>query len=153
MWLLRSLSLPALAVLVGSTCEPTSAGGGADVEVTDSAGVTLVRNRYEGFDTLAARLVEETRIGLTGGPDEYQFHRILGLTVDALARTFVANGATSSVRVYDRQGQWVRDIGRRGSGPGEFQGLSSPAIWRDSLGVYDSHNLHFALFDTAGQLL
>ena len=147
--------LAVVVVLIGSgwSCATESDDLNRRVETIDSAGVTIVRNLYADFDTLAVRLVEDMRIGVTEGPPEYQFFRIFGLTVDALGRTFVSNGGTRSVRVYDADGQWVRDIGRQGSGPGEFQGISAPAIWRDSLAVFDPQELRFALFDTAGQFL
>ena len=144
-------SLVAISVACG--CSQSTDDHFEMVEIVDSAGVTLVRSLYADFDTLAVQLIEESRIGVAEGAMEYQFHRILGLTVDVLGRTFVANGGTSTVRVYDVGGRWVRDIGRRGSGPGEFRGLSTPAIWRDSLGLFDTENLRFALFDTAGTFL
>jgi hypothetical protein len=137
-------------LLIGCNSSPRAT---SLVEIVDSSGVTIVHNHYEGFDTLAVRLVEDLRIGVVDGPEEYQFHQIRGITVDALGRIFVSNGGSRSVRVYDREGRWVRDIGRRGSGPGEFERISPPAVWRDSLGVYDPGSRRFALFDTAGQHL
>jgi len=138
---------------VGCSREGGARNGPGRVEILDSSGIELVRNRYELFDTSGVRLVEELRIGVANGPEEYQFDQIFGLAVDTLGRTFVSNRGTRSVRVYDREGHWVRDIGRAGSGPGEFQEISPPAIWRDSLGLYDLAQMRFTLFDTTGQYL
>jgi hypothetical protein len=72
-----------------------SGPGASTVEVTDSAGVELVRNLNAGFDTMAVSLVEELRFGTADGEDEYQFFRIAGIEVDALGRILVANSGNA----------------------------------------------------------
>jgi hypothetical protein len=130
-----------------------SGPGASTVEVTDSAGVELVRNLNAGFDTMAVSLVEELRFGTADGEDEYQFFRIAGIEVDALGRILVANSGNASLRMYDANGRWVRDIGARGSGPGEFASVSTPVLRHDTIGVSDQQAMRFTLFDTAGALL
>lgn len=142
-----------LETAIGCNAEGTSRANGRRIEITDSSGIEVVHNLDERLDTASVHLVEELRIGVATGAEEYQFDQIFGLAVDTMGRIFVSNRGTRSVRVYDRSGQWVRDIGRRGSGPGEFQEISPPAIWRDSLGLYDPAQMRFTLFDTAGQYL
>ncbi len=123
------------------------------MQVVDSAGVQLVRNLYAGFDTAAIQPIEDLRIGQVDGPEAYQFFRINGIAVDDLGRILVANGGSALVREYDAQGHWLRDIGSKGNGPGEFTLVNAVAIWKDTLGVSDGQRLRFALFDTAGHFL
>jgi hypothetical protein len=61
---------------------------------------------------------------------------------------YVADAYVPAVRVFDRDGTYLRDLGRRGEGPGEFtavRGLTalsggSIAVWHemDQLSVFDS---------------
>jgi hypothetical protein len=67
-------------------------------------------------------------------------------------RIVAAPWATAELRVYDSTGCWLRDIGRRGSGPGEFEGLGwvhlAPG---DTLVTYEPMNRRISVFDSAGR--
>lgn len=143
---LRGISI---ALWCGTACGQADVGRDR-VQVTDSAGVELVRNRHAGFDTTVITMVEELRIGAVDGAEHEQFYRILGVEVDALRRILVANYGTSSIRVFDWDGAFVREIGQRGEGPGEFRGVSTPIVHGDTLGISDQELMRFSLFDTAG---
>jgi len=65
-------------------------------------------------------------------------------------RIVVANSGTSALLLFDSAGAFVRAIGRKGEGPGEFSG--SMHIFRapgDSLAVYDGGNLRWTFYDSA----
>ena len=65
-------------------------------------------------------------------------------------RIVVANSGSSALLLFDSSGGFVRAIGRKGEGPGEFSG--SMHIFRapgDSLAVYDGGNLRWTLYDGA----
>jgi hypothetical protein len=139
-----------LALLMMSTvCSPEAARRPAGEAVMDSAGVQLVHDHNGAIDTTRVTLVGELRIGRTDGPEPYQLHMVRGVAVDGLRRIYVSDGR-NSVHVYDSSGVWVRDIGRAGSGPGEFKGIFEPLIRGGSLGVFDSYTAQFSLFDTSG---
>lgn len=67
-----------------------------------------------------ARHVEELSIGVDIGEAPYLLSRIMALwaTED---RIFVLHSGPAEIRVFDREGRYVRTIGRSGQGPGEFQ--------------------------------
>jgi hypothetical protein len=152
--LMRKRVCTVLAVITAAA--GCSDAGGEDrntVEVVDSAGIELVRNQYRDFDTLAVTMVEDLRIGTLDGDEKYQFFRIGGINVDAMGRILVANHGTSTIRVYDSQGRYVREIGKKGDGPGEFRSVTTPIVWRDTIAVSDQEAMRFSLFDTAGTFL
>ena len=65
-------------------------------------------------------------------------------------RIVLANSGTSALLLFDSGGGFVRAIGRKGEGPGEFSG--SMYIFRaadDSLAVYDGGNLRWTFYDGA----
>ncbi|MDH4271746.1 MAG: 6-bladed beta-propeller, partial [Candidatus Aminicenantes bacterium] len=71
----------------------------------------------EGFFTL----VEELAIGYEGGKEERAFADINDIAVDASENIYVLDIRQGKIRVFDKNGQYLRDIGQRGQGPAEFQ--------------------------------
>lgn len=148
---IRTILRLALVVFVVS-CRSEAGSRPASESVTDSAGVELVHNRDAAVDTLRVALVEELRIGQAEGPEHYQLHMVRGAAIDALGRIYVSDGS-NSVHVYDSSGAWVRDIGRAGSGPGEFENIREPLLRGNTLAVWDGNTRQFAIFDTSGLLV
>ncbi|HEU0015948.1 MAG TPA: 6-bladed beta-propeller [Longimicrobium sp.] len=75
------------------------------------------------------------------------FALIGGLDVDSRGRIFVADLAAPEVTVLAPDGRLERTVGRRGSGPGEFQGISSVQVLPDdSLLVFDRHRERITVF-------
>lgn len=60
-------------------------------------------------------------IGEIAGPEEYQFGYVGGVAVDAGGRIYVSDRMGSFIRVYSPGGEFLRQIGREGDGPGEFR--------------------------------
>jgi hypothetical protein len=52
--------------------------------------------------------------------ENYSLSAVAGLTVDPLGRIYVLEQRPPEVRVYEPGGAFVRTLGRRGEGPGEF---------------------------------
>lgn len=108
--------------------------GRVSFAVRDSAGVQIARNGGEEDAAAAASL--ELRIGVVDGDTIYQFHDIGPIAVDRDGTIFVVNG-TLTVRVYDAEGRFVRQFGRRGAGPGELRSVDRLWFAGDSLIVYE----------------
>ncbi len=68
----------------------------------------------------AAVLTEEQSWGGEGGPDEAILNRPRDLQVDGQGRVFVIDFGDGTIKAYDGQGRFLRTIGRKGQGPGEF---------------------------------
>ena len=89
--------------------------------------VTVVKNPKEpmsGSDVLF--LKEELSVGKAEGKEEYLFYDIRSpvsnVDVDAQNNIYVLDIKASQVKVFDKDGHFVRTIGRKGQGPGEFEG-------------------------------
>lgn len=84
-------------------------------------GVTVVSNPKDpiyGEDVFT--LEEELSIGEAEGQEEYMFTRISAIAVDNKENIYVADRESAHIRVFDRNGDYVRTIGRKGQGPGEM---------------------------------
>jgi len=131
-------------------------GGGESgpaATVTDSAGVTIVEYGTWAPESLPWRVGAEplVQIGALEGEDAYQFDQIGGVARLSDGRIVVANGGTQELRYFDRTGRHLRSTGRKGEGPGEFEGLGSLVVLPgDSVAVYDWSQRRVSFFDSDG---
>jgi hypothetical protein len=95
---------------------------------------------------------EEFRIGSVDDPDQ-GFSRVVGMDVAADGRLFVGELQDVQIRVYSPDGRLLHRIGRRGGGPGEFQGMPRFGVSGDTLWTYDQSAGRITLFDTRGVVL
>jgi hypothetical protein len=139
-----------------AACAAGETGSRPTAIVRDSAGVQLVHNPDPAIDTTSVPLTERLRIGVMDGPEVEQFHFIRGIAVSPNGTLYIANQGSSSVRVFSLAAEFVREIGRKGTGPGEFDAPGVPLLWKDTLFVSDggSSMVHMRgfLFDTLGNL-
>jgi len=106
---------------------PISRGDPWRGTVTTEAGVTTVVNEAGSVWQGTAVLVEEASIGVAWGRDPYMFGRIGGVAASE-EHIYVADRQVGALRQYDWNGSHVRDFGRAGQGPGEFQSAASVGV-------------------------
>lgn len=83
------------------------------------------------------------------------FNRETDLVWDKAGNMYVADGYNNSrVDKFDKDGNWVKAWGQRGTGPGEFHTVHSIAIDnQDRIYVGDRENNRIQVFDTNGTFL
>lgn len=68
-----------------------------------------------------------------------EFGFVSALAADGDGRIYVADGMAQQIHVFDAEGRRLPSLGRRGSGPGEFQGVVSVVAGRgDTLYAFDA---------------
>ena len=88
-------------------------------------------------------------IGDADAPSEYLFARIGGAQLSG-DNIVVADNGSADLRFYDSRGRFLKRVGRRGAGPGEFQSLKLVPNWHsDSIVVFDQglHRVSFISSD------
>jgi hypothetical protein len=123
---------------------------------TLSNGTVLVANTGTGIWEPATQwtLRETCRIGGIDAEGPEQLNDIVGLASDDLGRVFILDRQAQDIRVFTREGAFVRTIGRSGAGPGEFQRANGILFDpRGYLWVVDPGNGRYSVFDTAGVLI
>ncbi|MFC1529248.1 6-bladed beta-propeller [Gemmatimonadota bacterium] len=112
-----SLMISGCGERAGSTLE---SGSDHTFELIRSQRVPIALNRggprYPGELVLRQDLV----IGEEGGPEEYILFSPTNLVVDDEGRMYQFDWDRKGILVYDRDGTWLRTLGREGQGPGEF---------------------------------
>ncbi|HSG48215.1 MAG TPA: hypothetical protein VLA43_10405 [Longimicrobiales bacterium] len=134
-------------------------GGGGGVPappaavVRDSAGVRIVENRWSEAPAPGWRVADRPLFSVGGmsGDPAYEFTAVRGGAVLSDGRVAVMDGALSELRIYSPAGVHLRTLGRKGSGPEEFQ---SPALAGrlpgDTLVVFDSERRWLTLVHPDG---
>ncbi|MCU0499557.1 MAG: SMP-30/gluconolactonase/LRE family protein [Anaerolineae bacterium] len=76
------------------------------------------------------------------------------VALDSAGNVYVADTGNKRIRVYTADGQWLRDIGRGGSAPGQLDEPSGIVISPDNrLFVADTWNRRIAVFSTDGTFI
>ncbi len=100
-----------------------------------------------------AQLEEDLRIGELDGPDEYTFGHVTEITPAQGGGFFVFDYNVPVLRLYDHEGQFVRNLGRVGQGPGEYAGaVLGMAVRSDGhLLAYDISNGRINIYGPDGE--
>lgn len=91
--------------------------------------------RYGGADGTPGALVDPTQ-----------------LAQDAEGRVYIGDSRPASIKIFERDGRFLRTIGRHGKGPGEYT-AAFLAVQGGLLVVHDPDQRRTTVFDTAGRLL
>ncbi len=99
-------------------------------------------------------VTEEVRIGRSDGAMEYLLGRVSEVMVTASGLIWVADGSVPVIRVFDTDGNYVRDVGREGEGPGEYQRIGGmQAAPGDRVAVYDPRSFKINLYEADGEFV
>jgi len=90
--------------------------------------------RYPGDITLELDLV----IGAEEGPEDYILFTPTDLAIDGQGRMFTFDWDRKGIQVYDREGQYLRTLGRDGQGPGEFDRMGAADLFIHPDGTIDA---------------
>lgn len=91
-------------------------------------------------------------IGQVDGPDELVFGRVSGFAVDPTGRFYVYDSGDSQIRQYSAAGKFVRNVGRKGQGPGEYGWVWGMDIAEDSLlAIHDLNLARVSFFSPDGK--
>jgi hypothetical protein len=108
-----------LAVFI--SCRTRTAKWEGTVEDVD--GVTFVRNPGEPFyGDITFELDEWLTIG-NEADENFMFVRITDVDVDEEGKIYILDAGNSRLQIFDSEGHFLKTLGRKGQGPGEFDGL------------------------------
>ena len=102
---------------------------------------------------LDLRFEELYRLGTLAGEAWDQFGNVGDIGFDGAGNLYVLDYQVDRVIVADPAGEFVRELGRRGEGPGEFEEVHGLAVMRDGRAVVsDSRRLVFHIFQADGRV-
>lgn len=157
------MRIPFAILIAASVPTLSSCGAGdmpsssAQVSVYDSAGVRMVDTAAPAWNEpgLGWRLSQEPvlQIGVVSGDPEYQFDRIMGTVRFEDGTIAVGTMGSGSIRYYNAEGNFLREAGRPGEGPGEFRQLMGLSHMAGDTLFGDNSREGVLLFDRGGEYL
>lgn len=124
--------------------------------ISDSAGVRLISYDLTDIAVTPHRLLgdHDLEIGALDGDAEYAFSQISDLALTPGGSVIVSDALGQELRLFDRDGNFVRAIGGPGGGPGEFS--TAPTITGvsgDTVAAFDRQASRITFFDLSGRML
>lgn len=87
-------------------------------------------------------------IGSADSRSEYQFSVIKNVRANQNGHIFIADKSGMQIMVFNKEGIFVDEYGKRGRGPGELSEITSFDVFDGKLFVYDRANQRFTIFTT-----
>jgi hypothetical protein len=123
----------------------------ASIETVRS--VTTVRTLSGSVWQDTAILCEQASIGAVEGEEVYLLGNVVGVAAHG-DRIYVLDEQVPVLRAYDFHGRHVRDIGRKGDGPGEFRNPAGVGVSCDGLiFVHDGSQGRISVFTADGEFV
>jgi hypothetical protein len=90
-------------------------------EIVYEDGIEVIKNPAEPlYGDIHFELEDDLTIG-NEEDENYLFYRTWNMAVDKQGNIYVVDEGNTRIQVFDNDGQYLRTIGRRGQGPGEFR--------------------------------
>ena len=140
-------------------CGPGGDSSSGDVDAwevlrSSSADTIIIRTVNTADVTESAALISELKIGMLDGPDEYIFGGVAGVAVGPEGNMFVLDYQVPVVREFSPTGDYLRDYGRDGEGPGEYRQPMGLAVGVDGrVFVWDPSMARLNIFSPEGEAL
>ncbi len=147
---LIQVGIIAFIFIISLSCQKQKTGWQGTIE--EENGIRVVKNPAQPmYGELILELEEDLSIGSVDD-EEYMFYRIGDIAVDSQNNIYVLDGGNYRIQKFDKDGNYLQTIGRKGQGPGEF--MMPFNLFLDERGniyVMELRKLH--LFDPKGNYI
>ncbi len=107
----------------------------------------------EIYKTGKARFVQELVLDEKSMPDGVMFVGPSDLAVDSGGRVYIVDFSDNNLKLLDAAGKFLKIVGRKGQGPGEFSMPTDIAVSGGRLAVWDMGNRRLSLFTLNGDFI
>jgi hypothetical protein len=106
-------------------------------------GVQVIKNPGEPlYGEITFELKENLSIG-NEKEKNYDIYQVKGIQVGGDGNIYVLDGGNCRIQIFDKNGQYLQTIGRKGQGPGEFNNPSDIHLdKKNNLYVKDRYKIH-----------
>jgi len=138
-----------------SSRDDQSAKNNYPVKIENVDSLKIVSNpSFPRDGKITYNLKEEISIGLAEGDENYILNRPFDVKVSENGTIYILDWGDVNIKVYDKHGRYLRIVGRKGQGPGEFDvpvyfDLSSDG----KIYIMDSRFRRVAILDTLGKFI
>ena len=119
----------------------------------DARAQVVVENTLASAWTATPEWTLDEDLRIWGPPDGY-LGNVDAVAADSRGNIYILDGTTQEIQVFDATGGFLRTLGGRGQGPGEFREALGPAIARgDTLLVADGGAPRYSIFAPDGTFM
>ena len=147
------VSFGVVAVLAMFGCSSAASTDAATWQTAvDTLGDTIVVRTTGAESPPRHAMHVEMSIGQLEGPDEYTFGSITDVVVSPDGDIYVFDSQAMQLRRYDAEGRFVRAVGRKGAGPGEYDRVNGVDVGPDGrVFLWDAGNARLATYTAHGE--
>lgn len=129
-----------------------------EVKIEKKDGVVIVHNPKKPADfpgiPSTLKLREDLRVGIESGDENYMFSQLYSIQVSDEEEIIAYDGQDVSIKVYDKNGKFIRKFGQRGQGPGEIQRPYRISLADDNtITIMDPRNNRFSYYSIEGKCI
>jgi hypothetical protein len=140
----RNLQVPVLRIALVTAMLPA--------QISAQRSDTIVKIAGRPVHAGVAKLAEELSIGVVDGAEEYIFGEVTELAVAPDGTIYVFDRIAGALRKYDANGRYVRTLGAKGQGPGEYRTGGGLAVMKDGrVLLWDTGNWRINIYSAAGE--
>lgn len=123
--------------------------------IEEEDGMTVVKNPKEPmYSEDVFHLEEELTIGEAEGRKEYMFSLIRDIAVDNQGRIYVLDLKKAQIKLFNRKGDYLKTIGKKGQGPGEMGAPTFMSLTnQDEIMVEDPMNRRLIFYSLEGEFI
>lgn len=111
----------------------------------------LSQSLKEIYATGSVRFVEEMRIDESNLHEGIFFESITDMAVDGKGNIYLCDMKACNIKKFSSQGKFIKVIGRKGQGPGEFNSPSHISVSGKRLSIFDMGNRRLCSLTTEGK--
>lgn len=116
-------------------------------------GVKIVKNPEEPlFGEIVYDLEEDLSIGREDD-ENYLFYRASNLALDSMDSIYVLENGNCRIQKFDKYGNYLSTIGKKGQGPGEFESPWRIRLNKESGNIYVMDRRKIKIFDKDGNYI
>lgn len=136
--------------ILPSFCSRKDQNNAGKAVIKNEGNVTIITNPEDPkYGEAHLDLIEDLSIG-NDDDTNYQFFRITGILLDEEENIYALDSGNCRVQKFDKNGRYLRTIGRKGQGPGEF--VNPSAFFLDGEGnLYISDQMKIEVFAATGE--
>jgi hypothetical protein len=92
---------------------------------------TIMNPDYPRDGRAVYTMTDVVTLGSEGEPEDGILFYPHKIRVDALDNIYVSDAVDKTIKIYDRSGKWIKNVGKRGQGPGEFMAINGYDVTGD----------------------
>jgi hypothetical protein len=116
------------------------------------ADIGIIKNSLSEIDSTSEKInLQLTRTWCDKDEEGYRFKTPTDIAVNSKNQTYIVDSALNCVRIFDSNGRFIRQIGRRGQGPGHM--LTPMRIGidaNDTIWIFEFGNMRIQTFSETG---